>query len=321
VGAKYAHISLFKTRDAAGRHLGGVEQFGMYLKRAIPEMSLFSWPDYPEFGENGHLQDYEKAEMLNTWLLKSGLVDENTIVITDGYWANGLQGKVARLISVVHGSYWGRYMIHQVFKWGDEVIGMNHVNAQFDIWEDDRVEVVCVSQASADELGEFGAGCECEVTVIEHGIDLERFRPLPDASHGLWMHGATSGRKGYDVIVRLAAMGKHYIEPMNERSGVPENKVARLNEAKCLLAPTRHEGNSYLLLEALACGVPLITYYTGLAESMDERVGIVTDNLDPYNFARLMDSFDPSLYDPRGWAEEFASFDRFAIPWRVYLDI
>lgn len=319
MGANYVHVSLFKTMDAAGLHLGGVEQFGMYLQRAVPEMKLFSWPDYPEFRENGHLQDYEKAEMLNTWLLKSGLVDENTVVVSDGYWANGLQGKVARLISVVHGSYWGRYMIHQVFKW-DEVIGMDHVNAQFDIWEDDRVEVVCVSQASARELGVYGAGCDCEITVIEHGIDLGVFCPLHGASHGLWMHGATSGRKGYDVIVRLVAMGKHYIEPMNEHSGVPENKVARLDEAMCLLAPTRHEGNSYLLLEALACGVPLITYHTGMAEEMDKRVGIVTDNLDPYNFARLMDEFDPSLYDPRDWAEENASLERFIAPWRAYLE-
>ena len=74
-----------------------------------------------------------------------------------------------------------------------------------------------------------------------------------------------------------------------------------------------------MLIEALACGVPLITYEAGMACEMGERCGLITDDLSVWNFMRLMDEFDSHDYAPREWAEEMCDFNTFAAEWREYL--
>ena len=134
------------------------------------------------------------------------------------------------------------------------------------------------------------------------------------------MHAATSLRKGSDIIDQLNHVEDiPHVHFMDERSGVPSRKSRRLNEAKSLIAPTRHEGNAYVLIEALACGAPLLTYETGLACEMDERCGIITDDLSVWNFMQLMDEIDSKGYAAREWAEEMCDFDTFAAEWREYL--
>jgi glycosyltransferase involved in cell wall biosynthesis len=169
-------------------------------------------------------------------------------------------------------------------------------------------------------------GIRDKTKIIYHGVDLEVYKPLHDEG-GLFMYGATSNRKGLDIIQAIMALlPDHPIEAMNEYSCVPENKARRLNDAMCLLAPTRHEGNAYLLIEALACGVPLIAFRTGLACEMDERCGHITDDIAPQNFVRLMVKAENPLpdfegYDSRGWAEEHCDYETFAREWRSFLDL
>lgn len=314
---RLAHISLFKRRDAAGLHNGGVEQLGEYLHRALPALELFSWADFPMWQRYSDRQDYQKAEMLNEWLLDSGLLDNSSTVITDGYWGTGLEGKVGSLISVVHGSYFGRFLQAQISPWG-EIVGGDHIEAQIEHWKHPQVEIVCVSKESAIELAK--AGIEKDVEIIYHGVDLDVYSPSHDGV--VLMHGATSTRKGLDILQAINQIDESIsIVPMNEFSGIPEEKANRLNDAIAFIAPTRHEGNAYMLLEALACGIPLIAYETGLACEMDERCGLFTDDISPQNFIRLIHRFrqDPDLFSPREWAEENCSYEKFAGDWRSYL--
>jgi len=307
----YYHISLFKKQD--NRH-GGVEEFGQYLKRAIPELNLISFPDMPNFEAYTGTLEYEKAKLLNTWLLENEIVDKDSTVIVDGYWGLGLEGKVGRLISVCHGSYYGRFIQSQINPWG-EVVDMRDVEAQLEMWNHPKVEVVCVALESQRELEKAGID---NTRVIYHGVDLEVYKPM---KHGeIWMHAATSDRKGLDIIGQMALLEElPHIYFMDERTGEPRKKARRLNMAKGLLAPTRHEGNAYVLIEAMACDIPLLTHETGLACEMDERCGLITDDHSIWNFIRLMGEFDSHGFAPREWAEEMCDFNAFAAEWRETL--
>lgn len=325
---KYVHISLWKPEDAAGLHNGGVEVFAGYLHRAVPEMELLSLPDHPDWRElydamlvdqqSSHLRDWQVAEIFCDWAVKERVVDENTVVVYDGFWGRGLQGKVARTISVVHGTYWGRWLRHIQAPWG-ELVPADFVAAQLDMWNDERTEIVCCSEQCIHELQWAGVDYT-RATLIHHGIDMEVYRPYGEPR--VFMQAATSVRKGSDIIDQIIHFeGCPPLEFMNEHSGIPESKARRLSEAIALVAPTRHEGNAYVLLEAMACGVPLITYATGLAANeMDERCGVIVDDMAPVNYLRKMLEFDRSLYSPREWVRENAGYEQFAREWKEYLN-
>ena len=309
---RYAHISLFKRREKSCVHLGGVEKFGAYLQRAIPSMTLYSWEDYATHVD---VPDYEKAKMLNAWLLREGLVGNDTVVVCDGYWGMGLEGKVARLISVVHGSYLGRLIQSQIYPW-NEIVSKEDTEAQLMFWDDLRVELVAVSKDTRHELYDTDRD---DITVIPHGVDLTVYKPM-HLDRDINMFAGTSARKGYDIIVAMQNQDVE-IEHMDEKSGSMEREAKRLNRARVLIAPTRHEGNSYLLLESIACGTPLLTYDVGYASQMDERCGIITDDLSAANFLRLFDRVDWSQFNPREYAEQFCSFEQFEREWRNYLEV
>lgn len=305
------HISRFKRADKDGLHAGGVEKFAMYLGRAV-ELRQISWLDYPNWIQHNSLHDYDKALTLNEWLLESGTIGKEDVAIVDGYWGLGLEGKVARLISVCHGSYFGRLTQAMIYPWGGYV-EKEDIDAQEELWRNPSCEIVCVAQEGVRELEQ--ASILTTPTVIYHGIDLDVYKPL-GKERKIIMHAATSARKGADLIKLL----KMPIEPMNEYSCIASREASRLNDARFLVAPTRHEGNSYLLIEALACGTPLITYTTGLAVEMSKQCGYITDDLSPYNLTRLITSMDESRFNPRGWAEEYCRYEDFEKKWREYLE-
>jgi len=304
------HISRFKRNDKNGIHLGGVEKFAHYLQMVFPDLQLVSWEDCPDRIENEDKPDYDKASILNGWLLEEGLVGSRDTVIVDGYWGLGLQGKVGRLISVCHGSYFGRYVQSLIYPWG-ETVDPYEIDAQEEAWSE--CEIVAVSESSWYELECLGL----ESTVIRHGVPLDIFRPLGKERH-CYMHAAGSLRKGVDLISLLYDEVPD-IRPMNERSGRLEKEAARLNEAMVILAPTRHEGNSYFLIEALACGTPALSYATGLATELDERCGIVTGDLSGDNWQNLIENTDWESFSPREWAEENGSLERFKKEWKSFL--
>lgn len=320
-----AHISRCKRNDKSGIHLGGVEKFAMYLRMAIPELQLFSWEDFPGWIRLPDEKDYDKASMLNQHLLEKGIVDKDSTVIVDGYWGLGLEGKVKRLISVVHGSYFGRFIQSQLYPWGETVF-MDQSEAQIELWDHEQTEVVAVSNESAKEI----RNCtnKSVFPMIPHGIDLDIFKPLQEKDRFLFLHAATSARKGIDIIGVLGQQG-YFPVPMAEGSGRLDREAKKISQFRWLVSPTRHEGNSYLLIEALACGTVPITYATGIAPELPGALSeFVTDDLTWTSFLRLLKRADAISEDEwdtkysqaaRAWAVEHCSFGRFAKEWREFI--
>lgn len=159
---------------------------------------------------------------------------------------------------------------------------------------------------------------EYPVKVIYNGIDLEIFRPQESdfrKRHGLVgkkvILGVAFGwgyRKGLDVFVELAQrLGEEYriilvgvsketreklpksilsVEFTNSREELAEIYSA----ADVFVNPTREENFPTTQLEALACGVPVITFRTGGAtEGIDASCGIAVEKNDIEELVKILE--------------------------------
>jgi len=141
--------------------------------------------------------------------------------------------------------------------------------------------VVCVSDSAAREARRFyrvrGA------RVIANGIDTEVFSPQPreqarerleltadgryalfvgrlDEGKGARLLTAACERTGYELLVAGRDAGA---EAINLGVLAPKELAVAYSAADCVLFPSLYEACSYVVLEALACGVPLITTRVG----------------------------------------------------------
>ncbi len=141
--------------------------------------------------------------------------------------------------------------------------------------------VVAVSErAAADVRRHYRVRVD---EVIANGVDVERFRPRDraqararlgldaDERYALFV-GRAEFRKGADVLAAGAAGGgmRLVVAGPDPPAGAvalgvldPEELAWAYAAADCVLFPTRYEGCSYVVLEALASGVPLVTTRVG----------------------------------------------------------
>lgn len=139
-----------------------------------------------------------------------------------------------------------------------------------------------------DELAEGRQvlGRRPALEVIENSVDLERFRPpeVPRPTDGRTVVcvGRLTRQKGQDLLVRAVAQGgldvsvrlvgpgdpaEHEdLETLARELGIAErvelvgadDPVRHLQEADLVVVPSRWEGLPLVLLEAMACGAPVV---------------------------------------------------------------
>lgn len=99
--------------------------------------------------------------------------------------------------------------------------------------------------------------------------------------------------KAVDATVQSSKYAKdiHLIGYIDSR-----HRPALLRHAKALIFPSYYEGFGLPALEAMACGTPVITSFTG---SMSEVVGDAAIMVDPYNVADIVQALEtlPSVAD------------------------
>jgi glycosyltransferase involved in cell wall biosynthesis len=186
--------------------------------------------------------------------------------------------------------------------------------------------LVAVSDVIHKEL--LGTGFpEHQVVQIPNGVDVEAFNPRQNAAsthgkHGTQMQqivyvGRLSFEKGPDLLIesfrllaaqdsnlaRLLLVGAGSLQPSLERQviklglqglvafvGNVEDVLSYLETADLFVLPSRAEGLSMALLEAMACGLAIVgTRVSGTVEVIQDGVnGLLVEPEDPEVLAQAM---------------------------------
>ncbi|MDQ6804108.1 MAG: glycosyltransferase family 4 protein [Actinomycetota bacterium] len=205
---------------------------------------------------------------------------------------------------------------------------------------------VAVSESAAREVRRyFRLSCDA---VIPNGIDTDVFAPRDrsqartrlgldqDARYALFV-GRTEARKGADLLVascaragfELIIAGTSTLDGGRELGVLgPDETAWAYAAADCVLFPSRYEACSYVVLEALASGTPLVTTRTGWMETFLRIMPAYRDLCvwpDVEDIAaqlrRLEDMDTERLTAPaRAWMVEHGGFATFARRWDELLE-
>jgi glycosyltransferase involved in cell wall biosynthesis len=318
------HISWLKRADGES---GGVEKFAAYLKAALSERGweviIISWADMPghERYDRQGVGNPDKAYVLGAWLDGPAFGVGYDIAVSDGYWGIGVTSRP--VVPVVHGT-WAEMFVRMGMRPTDEV------QRQGEAFNAPNAYPVACSAASARELRRHYG--RTAVATIYHGVDLAAFRPpdepLPPGPPWIVLEAAgKNAKKGSRIIPAIAAMlGPDYqIEYLN--AGIGEEADA-FRRGHIFLHPTRHEGNAYACLEAMATDLPVVTTQAGIFEDIPWAPSGLTSvgytlpiTARPEDFAHAIRQLCREggrgimRGMSRAWAERHANLTGFAVAW------
>ena len=203
-----------------------------------------------------------------------------------------------------------------------------------------------VSESAAEEIERYYR--RTPTSVIPNGVDLEVFRPQDrrqarqrlgldgEASWALFVGRPDSG-KGVDLLLescraadwRLLHAGARGI-PGAHNLGVldPSRLADAYAAADCVLFPTHYEACSYVILEALACGTPVVTTRVGWTRTLLREVPPydalcvrhdVQDIAARLRWLREADT-DALMSDVRAFVSQNNSLERFRSDWLALIE-
>lgn len=324
---------------------GGVPRWNRDFVAGFPGARHFSWEDVIKLNPNlayHTASEHDKALVLSQFLLWGKVVSRDDIFICDGFWGDGFTG-CPNVVSVAHG-IWSHLTKEDVDQGKTPDFPENH-NDQVNFRRkhlDEGKPIIAVSDFISRQMKlQWGF----ESSVINNGIDLSKFDPQTKARDldlyfdgRLIIHGVTNANKGFDHIEALKlALPDDQVLLLDDAArllGVP--KYQALAMADLVVQPSAYEGNSYFVLETLACGTPIVAYNVGLLNSISEicamngiecSIGCVIDRKlrsthETVKVAKwILESVcrDQESYNPRQVAELF-SVQKFHDQWRSFLE-
>jgi glycosyltransferase involved in cell wall biosynthesis len=149
--------------------------------------------------------------------------------------------------------------------------------------------------------------------VVEHhpGLDLQRYRPAPRSQRArprvLFVGGRFTEKGGEDLLAALAPqLGREIDLDVVTPADVPERPGVRvhrldstdtrllelLQQADVMCLPTLGDTNPWALIEAMACGTPVVSTPVGaIAELLDDgRAGVLVPYGDPRSLGEALRS-------------------------------
>ena len=317
VGMRIGIITYRRREDG---HPGGVPKWAWYLKRALEEaghrVDHHTWRDYPGWREHNDAPEHEKARLLSARL--AGERRDCGRIVADGFWACGLPDS-APVTVVCHGTWAG--LAAACGGVDGELIAAQGVEYR-------RFPVVAVSESAARQVKRYhGADV---AAVIPNGIDLAAFKPVerPPNDPPVVLYAGRGYAKGEDIVRHVGA--QQAVPLQVEYLDAPPGMEARAYQrGDVFVFPSRHEGDSYALKEATACGLPVVASAVGALASerpaetcpRGRRIGEIVEGFEAADYCAALERViaNGRDYQPRRWAEKHAGFGEFARRWREYL--
>lgn len=323
---------------------GGVPKFNRDIHAAFPDRECvhYSWWDFQWWPEMEGLPEWEKARVLNHYLIQQRKVKAGDVIIADGFWADGLD-TMPKAISHSHG-IWGHVTKYDVDHRIKPENPLHHIK-QVEFrrrWIGQGRHITAVSDFIAEEMWlQWGFKVD---RVINNGVDTdvyksaERMSPLNDLLiiHGVNDPGNTN--KGWDHIVAVKKyVPSAHVLSLDEAHALFNDrepgwtKPEVLAQADIVVHPSGFEGNSMFVAETLACGVPIVGYDVGFLWLVKRDLPVVGKILDRNNrspletgaavVAMVMGNYLKEWGEnARKIALERLSIQGFQEDWRSYVD-
>ncbi|MEW6553603.1 MAG: glycosyltransferase family 4 protein [Actinomycetota bacterium] len=166
---------------------------------------------------------------------------------------------------------------------------------------------ICVHRGIADFLRDGMGIAEDRIAVIPNGVDTELFRPGGDKVRRVVFVGRATTTKGFDVLAEAAPMidapimavtnkmrpamaARAAAAGMEVRWDLSHRELAPLISSSSLLVlPSWDEEQPLVVIEAMSCGLPVVTTPAGASDLIrDGQGGLVVPPHDPRALARAV---------------------------------
>lgn len=325
-------------------YAGGIEVFNAQLAACFPGAEIFALPRRGMRGLRWSLDSVGLEHPLRAWRVARSFVDAHRRRPFELAICNGLYGwPLAAFPPDIPSIQVYHYTLVGLARKGIAERGvrahMEHVEGAFDRVAARAKSIVAVARGVLEEVRRF---YHQDGTVIPNGVDLGLFTPRdrlacrselglsPDARVGIFV-GRAEHAKGFDLVREIAGrspdidfllVGECPDLPgrVTVRRHVPHDQMPKLySAADFLLLPSRYEGFNLTVLEALACGLPILVSRAAYALEEDPRgLGVVVGSADPEAYLAALDQL-PSITDGRAERQRVAArygVARFQEAWR-----
>ena len=274
---------------------GGVALHAEHLKLAFPNAKHITSRNT----QHQHLHPQARTMAVGMNAEASGLIKPDDIVIADGTWAIALSNQ-KRVAVVVHGLYAG---------WFGESNPWARLQKEYFPGKN----LIAVSEFVEWELNQYTNLVSHQI--IDNAVDTSVFTPSPQKDLVVGIVASQGKMEKYKPIIE--AVRREF--PVVDIKGVWPNDISRgLHQVSVFLHLSEHEGNSYAILEAMACNLPVVGTNTGLLWERDHQFGgIIHDVTAESVLGHIRHVYNNrESYRNREYVEEHHSLPRFIGSWR-----
>ena len=265
---------------------GGVEVFSLELQKRLSRDHQVTFVNAGE-----HKSEFVKSFVLAAKVRKLLRDEQPDILISSGILGWAMSNFEVPRINIYHGTYEGmRRAVH------GSLLGSLHkkiILAKLEKLSGRNALKVAVSNGTAEELTRYYGFPKSGILVVEGGTDTNRFFPVASDDEKMRLRkkyvlpangiicaytGSFTFRKGWDIVQKLSEIFRDFTFVCTSKNFKSKNLIGiELNYdlmqeiyqlSDIYLYPSRYDGFSLALIEAMSCGLPFVGFPSGFCRDL-----------------------------------------------------